>query len=80
MDNLFKRCSSLSSLPDLRKWNLKNISSSDEMIDDCFSLINISSFDMFNPNKDNSLSSKSSQDLKGQKSFENYFQYYDFLN
>ena len=60
MSFMFRRCSSLSSLPDISKWNINNVTSMLGMFEGCSSLSslpdiskwninnNISTFHMFN--------------------------------
>ena len=38
MQGMFNECSSLSSLPDISKWNIKNIKDISYMFRECFSL------------------------------------------
>ena len=40
MNDLFKECSSLSSLPDISKWNTSNLEYNKDMFDGCDKLVN----------------------------------------
>ena len=38
MNDLFKGCSSLMSLPDISKWNINNVKNKNDLFDGCISL------------------------------------------
>ena len=45
MDGMFTNCSSLISLPDISKWNTKNVIDLDDIFDGCLSLYSFPDID-----------------------------------
>ena len=48
MDNMFSNCSSLISLPDISKWNTKNVEDMSLMFNGCKSLISLPDISKWN--------------------------------
>ena len=51
MNNLFDRCSSLISLPDISKWNVSNVIDMENMFSNCSSLKSLPDITKWNPLK-----------------------------
>ena len=55
MENLFKGCSSLKSLPDISKWNTSNVTKMDNIFADCKNLLKLPDISKWNTAKVNSM-------------------------
>ena len=51
MSNLYTKCSSLLSLPDISKWNISNVNNINNIFNECISLKSIPNIFNMNKNK-----------------------------
>ena len=56
MSGMFRECSSLLSLPDISKWNTKNVTDMSFMFDGCSSLSSLPDISKWNIQKDTNVS------------------------
>ena len=57
MNHMFNKCSSLSSLPDISKWNTNNVTNMSYMFRSCSSLSSLPDISKWNTNNVNNMSS-----------------------